>query len=100
LPVLEHLDAQRYESCCYSDRPWDDSTTARLKAAAHGWRDSRTLSDQALSDQIHADQIDILIKVNRLYILISDLHFDIWRSQGGQRGQGEASKPDVLNYLL
>jgi hypothetical protein len=48
----------------------------------------------------HTDQIDILFKVNRLYILVGDPHLDLWRGERSQRGQGKASKPDVLNHLL
>ena len=48
----------------------------------------------------NADQIDILFKVNGLYILIGDLHLNVGGSQGSQRGQCKASKPDVLDHFL
>lgn len=60
LGVFENLPKDRIETVVYSDRIPDD-LTARFKACAKLWRDTRTLSDQLLAETILADGIDILI---------------------------------------
>jgi predicted O-linked N-acetylglucosamine transferase (SPINDLY family) len=57
---LEALRAEAVEIICYSDVLQSDDLTARFARAAHTWREVRTLSHQALAEQIRADRIDIL----------------------------------------
>jgi len=58
--IVAH-DPNLFEVHCYSDTPNEDDITARLRAAAHTWRRTAHLSDQALSDLIRSDNIDILV---------------------------------------
>jgi predicted O-linked N-acetylglucosamine transferase (SPINDLY family) len=58
--VLEQLDSTQATAICYSDRLADDEITARCRTAAVAWRDVRHLADVQLTEQIRADQIDIL----------------------------------------
>jgi len=58
--VWEHLDRNECEVLAYSDRLHPDFLTARLRAAADQWCDSRTLSDATLAERVRADRVDIL----------------------------------------
>jgi predicted O-linked N-acetylglucosamine transferase (SPINDLY family) len=58
--TLEALRAEAAEIVCYSDVLLNDDLTARIARTAHTWREVRTLSHQALAEQIRADRIDIL----------------------------------------
>jgi predicted O-linked N-acetylglucosamine transferase (SPINDLY family) len=60
LPLLEHHDRSGFEITCYSDA-FPDGITHRLASLAQRWRDTRVLSDEQLTQQICADQIDILV---------------------------------------
>jgi predicted O-linked N-acetylglucosamine transferase (SPINDLY family) len=60
-PVLEHHDPAQVEVFCYSLDTKQDAMTARLRAAAHQWREAAAWSDDALADAIHADGIDVLV---------------------------------------
>lgn len=62
-PLLAARDRGRYEIFCYSNTPaskWDE-VTERLRAAADGWREIRELEDDAASELIRGDRIDILV---------------------------------------
>ena len=61
LPLLRHHDPAKVEVFCYSDAKRADETTARLKQAAHVWRDCAGLTDAELARQVREDRIDILI---------------------------------------
>jgi predicted O-linked N-acetylglucosamine transferase (SPINDLY family) len=61
---LTHHDAGQVDVVCYSELPWPDSTTARLKAAAPAWRDTLGQSDADLANLIRSDKIDILIDLS------------------------------------
>jgi predicted O-linked N-acetylglucosamine transferase (SPINDLY family) len=73
-PVLAAHDATAVEVFCYADVVQGDAVTARIKAAAHHWRDSYHLRDEALLSLIREDRIDILVdlaghtKGNRLAV--------------------------------
>jgi predicted O-linked N-acetylglucosamine transferase (SPINDLY family) len=58
--VLEHLDSAQAEVVCYCDRERPDRLTARFRQVAAQWRDSLRLGDEQLTEQIRADEIDIL----------------------------------------
>ena len=60
-PVVERHDRSAYEVVCYSTGEGADDFTRRLSGHADVWRDSSALSDAALAEAIHADQIDILV---------------------------------------
>ncbi len=57
--ALENLDPIQAETICYCDGDREDAMTNRLRAAANGWRDVRALSDDQLSEQLRADEIDV-----------------------------------------
>lgn len=63
--VLEQL-AQKgtFELHAYATRPREDAVTARLKPWFRTWHKVTGLSDAALAQQIHADEIDILIDLS------------------------------------
>jgi predicted O-linked N-acetylglucosamine transferase (SPINDLY family) len=60
-PLLAHHDRARVEAICYADVAVPDAVTARLRALAHGWRDTLGLSDAEWADLARADGIDILV---------------------------------------
>jgi len=62
-PLLAAHDRDAVEVLCYSDGA-PDAVTARLRALADRWCDSRTASDAALAAQIEADQVDVLVDLN------------------------------------
>jgi protein O-GlcNAc transferase len=61
LPLLEHIDRERCTITCYSDRLVEDAYTSRVRQKADNWRATFGLSDQELCEQIHKDEIDILV---------------------------------------
>jgi protein O-GlcNAc transferase len=61
LPLLESHDRTKFEIHCYSDVSLADEITRRHQAAVDRWHDCRALSNDALAEQIHRDQIEILI---------------------------------------
>ncbi|MBD3393420.1 MAG: tetratricopeptide repeat protein [Chitinivibrionales bacterium] len=60
-PVLAHRDRASYRVACYSQVPFPDVTTARLRELSDLWRDTAALSDRDLARVIHDDGVDILI---------------------------------------
>lgn len=60
-PVLERHDPARVEAFCYYNYPRADAMTARMRTAAHHWRDIAGLDDAKVAGAIRADAIDILV---------------------------------------
>jgi predicted O-linked N-acetylglucosamine transferase (SPINDLY family) len=60
-PLLAAHDREQFKVYCYSDTCEPDSTTQRFRARAFAWRDICRLSDEEVSRQIRADEIDILV---------------------------------------
>jgi len=60
-PILEQHDHSRYEIFCYSDVAAPDDLTQRLMRHADVWRQTASLSDEQLAQQIREDRIDVLI---------------------------------------
>ena len=58
--LLEHRQENEVEFICYSDRK-PDELTERLMELSDEWTDARGVSDEALSQHIRSDRIDILI---------------------------------------
>ena len=58
--MLENLDQTQFTTICYSDRITQDGVTATLQASAAMWRDVRGVSDEKLTHQIRADEVDVL----------------------------------------
>jgi predicted O-linked N-acetylglucosamine transferase (SPINDLY family) len=63
-PVICLRDRASFEAICYSGVTKEDEVTARLRAAADGWRSTVGVSDDALSDTIRRDRIDILVDLS------------------------------------
>jgi len=59
--VLEAHDPEAVTVTCYSNASYADSMTARLRRAAHRWRDIAGFDDSAVAALIRADGIDILV---------------------------------------
>ncbi|HVT87847.1 MAG TPA: tetratricopeptide repeat protein [Tepidisphaeraceae bacterium] len=60
-PILGAHDRSNFTITCYSDVQTDDEVTQRLKTYGADWRNTAYLSDNELSQLIHADQQDILV---------------------------------------
>ena len=65
LPLFRHHDHAQFEIVCYNDARQPDAITARIRAGADAWRDTATLSDDALADLIRSDRIDILLDLSQ-----------------------------------
>jgi predicted O-linked N-acetylglucosamine transferase (SPINDLY family) len=63
-PVLLNHDKSQIEVTCYSCSHVRDGFTEDFQAAADRWRDVSQCSDDALCEQIQADQIDILVDLS------------------------------------
>jgi predicted O-linked N-acetylglucosamine transferase (SPINDLY family) len=61
LPVLERHDTRELEFHCYAQQDAEDEVTARIRARAAGWRDTRAMDDEALAQAIRDDAIDIVV---------------------------------------
>jgi protein O-GlcNAc transferase len=61
VPLLEHHDHARFEVFCYSGVRRPDDLTQRLRHSADHWRETTSLSDDALAGQIRRDRIDVLV---------------------------------------
>ncbi len=58
---LEALQSHRCTTICYSNRTNnEDALTQRIAKAATTWRQVAPMSDEALSEQIRSDEVDIL----------------------------------------
>ena len=63
-PVLVAHDAAAVETFCYVNNRDADAVTARLRAAAHHWRDISRMDDEAAAACIRADHIDVLVDLS------------------------------------
>jgi protein O-GlcNAc transferase len=59
--LLANHDPTQVEIFAYADLLNPDSTTARLQKIVHQWRNTTGITDQALTEMIRADKIDILV---------------------------------------
>lgn len=60
-PILKTHDSRRFNVTCYSDTPYPDHVTHRLKRFGWEWRDTSGISNNRLFEQIQSDQIQILV---------------------------------------
>jgi predicted O-linked N-acetylglucosamine transferase (SPINDLY family) len=60
-PIIAGHDRAGFEVICYSDAGRGDDVTARFRALADGWRDTRGLDDDALARRVREDAVDILV---------------------------------------
>ena len=61
LPVIERHDPNQVEVICYHNLAAADAVTARVRRAAHAWRDTAALSDLQAAELFRADGVDILV---------------------------------------
>jgi len=59
--LLESMDPNACHTICYSSRRTLDPLSQRIRAAVGQWQNVVTLSDEALAEQVRADQVDILV---------------------------------------
>lgn len=64
LPVLAARNHNDWTLFCYSSTAHPDAETKAFRQAADQWRDVRSVSDEALSQLIVNDEIDILIDLS------------------------------------
>jgi len=60
-PVLHNHNREHFEIYCYDVVSVPDETTRRMMTLGWEWRTVYGLSDQAIAEQIRADEIDILV---------------------------------------
>ena len=63
-PVLAAHDPTAVETFCYVGNRNADAVTARLRAAAHHWRDISRMDDEAAAACIRSDHIDVLVDLS------------------------------------
>lgn len=61
LPVIERHDPNQVEVICYHNLAAADAVTARVRRAAHAWREIAALSDLQAAELFRADGVDILV---------------------------------------
>lgn len=63
-PILRQHDRAAFEVYCFSTLPEGDEHTERFIELADQWRDISTLSEQAATERVYEDRIDILIDLS------------------------------------
>lgn len=58
---LESIDAEQFETICYSGRVVKDGMTDRIESAADIWRETDILDCEELACRIREDRVDILV---------------------------------------
>ena len=64
LPLFVEHDRARFETFCYSGVQSPDELTAEIKSCASGWRDIQLMPDEAVTELIRRDGIDILVDLS------------------------------------
>ncbi len=62
--VMRYHDRQQFRIHCYSMMRGSDNITEAIRENADSWIDALFMSDDELADQIHQDQIDILVDLS------------------------------------
>ncbi len=62
--VLTAANPERLQFLIYSGAPKEDDLSERLRQHAHAWRSTIGLPDQALSEAVRADDVDILMDLS------------------------------------
>lgn len=63
-PLLENHNHQQFEIFCYYNHPQSDEFTEQFKQTADQWRNCAGMTDEALTNQIRQDGIDILVDLS------------------------------------
>lgn len=64
LPWLENFNRRAFRLIAYSDSRRDDPITRRIHSAVNDWRVIASQDDEAVAQQVAADQVDILIDLS------------------------------------
>ena len=60
-PFFFQYDRQRFEVVCYDTKDKSDEITHQIRSAVDGWKNLAGLAPEKAAQEIHGDQIDILI---------------------------------------
>jgi protein O-GlcNAc transferase len=63
MPLLEHLDRERFEVTCYHDAGVSDVTTQRIQSLSDHWHETAGLDEEQFAAAIRADSIDMLLEL-------------------------------------
>ena len=63
-PLLASHDTNAFEVFCYSNHASKDTTTDKIRARAHHWREVWQLSNEAFFEQVRKDGIHVLIDLS------------------------------------
>ena len=63
-PVLANHNRNSFRILCYDNWPGEDTVNRRLRGYVDGWRKVNHLSDEELTAQVRADQVDILVDLS------------------------------------
>lgn len=63
-PYMMHHDSREFELFCYSNRAFEDETTARLRSCSTGWRCIVGVPDEKVARIIAEDRIDVLVDLS------------------------------------
>jgi predicted O-linked N-acetylglucosamine transferase (SPINDLY family) len=63
-PLLENQNHQQFEIFCYYNHAQSDEFTEQFKQSADQWRACAGMTDEALTNQIRQDGIDILVDLS------------------------------------
>ncbi len=63
-PLFREYDKERFEFIAYGDQRKSDDFSARFATQVDLWRETCSLTDQALAKKIHEDRVDILFELS------------------------------------
>jgi predicted O-linked N-acetylglucosamine transferase (SPINDLY family) len=63
-PLFREYDKERFEFIAYGDQRKSDEFSERFAKQVHLWRETCSLTDEALAKKIHEDRVDILFELS------------------------------------
>jgi protein O-GlcNAc transferase len=63
-PLFREYNKERFEFVAYGDQRKSDEFSERFAKQVHLWRETCSLSDEALAKKIHEDRVDILFELS------------------------------------
>jgi len=63
-PLFREYDKERFEFVAYGDQRKSDEFSERFAKQVHLWRETCSLTDEALAKKIHEDRVDILFELS------------------------------------
>ena len=64
VPLLQHLDRDRFEIFCYANQRRFDGVSAFIRSLPLTWRETITLSDEDCKELIRGDRLDLLLDLS------------------------------------